>query len=318
MTIARKYQISLECTPYYHCVSRCVRRAFLCGADTFTGKCFEHRRAWIEKRILFLAKVFAIDVCAYAVMSNHYHLVVRLAPEKAREWDEAEVLKRWGQIFAVPPVVARFGGSLPFRNGVTDWTGLYRERLSSLSWFMRCINEPLARLSNQEDGCTGRFWEGRFKVQVLLDEKALLRCMTYVDLNPIRAKLANTPETSVHTSVCARIKGDGNALLGFQGQSTEPVLPCYWKDYLTLVEWTGREWHAGKRGRIDPDLPFIFERLDTNAEQWVREIKRINTWHGRALGSIEALQAYCEHLGQRWMRGLERHLSPNKPVATQQ
>lgn len=318
MTIARKYQISLECTPYYHCVSRCVRRAFLCGEDTVTGKCFEHRRAWIEKRILFLAKVFAIDVCAYAVMSNHYHLVVRLAPEMAREWDEAEVLERWGQVFAVSPVVARFGGSLPFRNGVTDWTSVYRERLSSLSWFMRCINEPLARFSNQEDGCTGRFWEGRFKVQALLDEKALLRCMTYVDLNPIRAKLANTPETSVHTSVCARIKGDGNALLGFQDQQTKPALPCYWKDYLTLVEWTGREWYAGKRGRIDPDLPFIFERLDTDAGQWVREIKRINTWHGRALGSIEALQAYCEHLGQRWMRGLERHLSPNKPVATQQ
>ncbi len=318
MTIARKYQISLECTPYYHCVSRCVRRAFLCGKDRYSGKSFEHRRQWIEKRILFLAEVFAIDVCAYAVMSNHYHLVIRLVPEEAREWDAVEVLSRWGQIFEIPPVVERFGGSLPFRDGVSDWTSLYRERLSSLSWFMRCINEPLARRSNLEDGCTGRFWEGRFKVQALLDEKALLRCMTYVDLNPIRAKLAKTPETSVHTSVCARIKGKGDALLGFEDQSAAPALPCNWKDYLTLVEWTGREWHEGKHGRIDPDLPFIFERLNTDQEEWLKDIKRINSWHGRALGSIEALQAYCEHLGQRWMRGLERHLNPNKPVATQQ
>ena len=119
MTIARRYQISLECTPYYHCVSRCVRRAFLCGEDTFTGKSFEHRRQWMEKQILFLAEVFGIDVCAYAVMSNHYHLVVRLASEKAREWDEAEVLGRWGQIFEIPPVVERFGGSLPFRDDVS-------------------------------------------------------------------------------------------------------------------------------------------------------------------------------------------------------
>ncbi len=119
MTIARKYQISLECTPYYHCVSRCVRRAFLCGKDSYSSKSFEHRRQWIEKRILFLAEVFAIDVCAYAVMSNHYHLVVRLAPEKAREWDEVDVLGRRGLIFEIPPVLERIGGSLPFRDDVS-------------------------------------------------------------------------------------------------------------------------------------------------------------------------------------------------------
>lgn len=290
----------------------------MCGKDVFSGKNFEHRRQWIEQRILFLAEVFAIDVCADAVMSNHYHLVVRLAPEKAREWNEAEVIGRWGQIFEIPPVVERFGGGLPCRDGTSDWTSVYRERLSSLSWFMRCINEPLARRSNREDGCTGRFWEGRFKVQALLDEKALLRCMTYVDLNPIRAKLANTPETSVHASVCSRLKGEADALLGFQDQSKEPVLPCYWKDYLELVVWTGREWHEGKRGRINPDLSSMFARLNTDEDEWLTDLKRIDSWHGRAMGSIEALQSYCEHLGQRWMRGLEHHLNPNQAVTTQQ
>ncbi|MCH8929815.1 MAG: transposase [Proteobacteria bacterium] len=316
MTIARKHQISLECTPYYHCVSRCVRRAFLCGKDRYTGKSFEHRRRWIEQRILFLAKVFAIDVCAYAVMSNHYHLVVRLAPAKAQDWDETEVLRRWGQVFAVPVVVAETNGQGPSHDGVTDWISVYRERLGSLSWFMRCINEPLARRSNREDDCSGRFWEGRFKVQALLDEAALLRCMAYVDLNPIRAKLATTPETSVHTSVHARIKGEGASLLGFEDQQARPALPCCWKDYLTLVEWTGREWSQGKRGRIDSDLPFILERLETDQETWLKDLRRMNSWHGRALGSLEALQAYCEHLGQRWMHGLQHHLIPARAAAT--
>jgi len=316
MTIARKHQISLECTPYYHCVSRCVRRAFLCGKDRYTGKSFEHRRGWLEQRILFLAKVFAIDVCAYAVMSNHYHLVVRLAPAKARDWDEAEVLARWGQVFEIPPAVTKANGQGRSLDGVTDWISVYRERLCSLSWFMRCLNEPLARRSNREDGCSGRFWEGRFKVQALLDKAALLRCMAYVDLNPIRAKLATTPETSMHTSVHARIKGKGGSLLGFEDQQARPALPCGWKDYLNLVEWTGREWCRGKRGRIDANLPLIFDRLDIDKKTWLKDLKRMNSWHGRALGSIEALQAYCEHLGQRWMHGLQHHINLTKAVAT--
>ena len=76
MAIARKCQISLVDTKYYHCISRCVRRAFLCGEDRFTGKSYEHRRGWVEGKLLELAKVFCIDVCAYAVMSNYTHLVL--------------------------------------------------------------------------------------------------------------------------------------------------------------------------------------------------------------------------------------------------
>ena len=92
MAKPRNQQIDLAHTPYYHCVSRCVRRAFLCGHDEQTGKSYDHRRGWIEQRLLFLGQVFAIDICAYAVMSNHCHVVLYVDQEKAKSWSMTEVL----------------------------------------------------------------------------------------------------------------------------------------------------------------------------------------------------------------------------------
>ena len=99
MTKARKTQISLDATPYYHCVSRCVRRAFLCGRDDFTGRDFEHRRQWIEDRLMLLAEVFAIDICAYAVMSNHVHTVLHINAAKAHNLTDLEVCERAGTVY---------------------------------------------------------------------------------------------------------------------------------------------------------------------------------------------------------------------------
>ena len=212
MTMPRSALVSLSDTPWYHVVSRCVRRAFLCGDDSVTGKNFNHRRGWIESRLLELAGVFAIDVAAFAVMSNHYHIVVRIDKDRAGKWTDEEVLKRWTQLFSGPLFVQRYLSEdraemdISQLSSVTSAAATYRERLHDLSWFMRVLNESLARMANAEDDCTRRFWEGRFKSQALLDEHALLAAMAYVDLNPIRAAMAETPEQSDHTSVQQRIR----------------------------------------------------------------------------------------------------------------
>ena len=211
MTRPRSTLVSVSDTPWYHVVSRCVRRAFLCGSDAHSGQSFEHRRGWIVERVKQLSGVFAIDVAAYAVMSNHYHLILRIDAERARSWTRDEVLRRWTQLFDGPLAVQRLlagkGDELDAAThlAIDEWAQKVRARLCDLSWFMRVLNETIARKANAEDDVTGRFWEGRFKSQALLDEQAILTAMVYVDLNPIRAQMAQTPEDSEHTSVAERI-----------------------------------------------------------------------------------------------------------------
>jgi len=295
MTLARSQQISLEHTPYYHCTSRCVRRAFLCGKDHYSGKNFDHRRQWLESRLELLSGVFAIDLLAYAVMSNHYHVVVRIDVDKSTAWSDEEVVKRWGLIYSLP------------EGGVSETRiAIWRSRLADLSWFMRCVNETLARRANREDDCSGRFWEGRFKSQALLDETALIRCMAYVDLNPVRAQIAATPEASDHTSIKARIEGRDHHLMPFASHGSEPgsTIPMHYRDYLTLVDWTGRAMQGNKRGHVAASEPLILQRLGFEAEDWIREMQHYGRWYYRAVGSLQALSRYCEHLGQCWLKGV--------------
>ena len=150
----RYRQVSIEDTPYYHCVSRCVRRAFLCGSDPLTGFNFEHRRQWIVDRIKLLCSVFAVDLCAYAIMSNHYHIVVRINSTCVDEWTDEEVAHRWMQIFSGPLLMHQYLANADLTRAelkcVADLFATWRERLANLSWFMRCINEPIARMANSE------------------------------------------------------------------------------------------------------------------------------------------------------------------------
>ena len=155
MTRPRSAQVSLDDTLYYHCIARCVRRAFLCGEDTYSGQNFDHRRDWLVERIKWQARLFAIDICAYAIMSNHYHLVVRVDREGASAWSDQEVIERWCKVFRGPLLIQSYlaGEELGRveRETVSDIVAVWRERLTNISWFMRCLNEFIARQANRED-----------------------------------------------------------------------------------------------------------------------------------------------------------------------
>ena len=320
MGYARKSQVSLQETPYYHCVARCVRRAWLWGYDEYAGKDYSHRKQWVIERLCELAMVFAIDVCAYAIMSNHYHLVVFVDVQRARQWTEEEVIRRWGHLFRIPTVVERYRKgettSDAERDAARTLIQKWRQRLMDVSWYMRCLNEHLARRANSEDDCKGRFWEGRFKSQALLDEAGLLTAMAYVDLNPIRAGIAATPEESEFTSIYDRIqamKRETNRarstlrLKRFQDQAPKGAgIPFHTDDYLALVDWTGRSVRHGKRGAIDESLPPILTRLNIDKDAWHEAMQPRGNVFGRAMGKLNHLHLHARALGQQWIKGLRQ------------
>jgi REP element-mobilizing transposase RayT len=278
----------------------------------------------VLERLAVLSRTFAIDVCAYAVMSNHYHLVVHVNRSAARRWSHDEVAARWGALFSVPPLVEswlRGAASEAEAEVAQQLLGCWRQRLHDISWFMRCLNEHLARRANAEDHCTGRFWEGRFKSQALLDEAGLLTAMAYVDLNPIRAGIAAAPENSEFTSIYDRIRvlnarhgampmrGENPtvSLLAFRTPGeTDGTIPYGLEDYLELVDWTGRAIRGDKRGSIHAGLPPLMQRLSIDAEAWQRAMRPRGNVFGRAIGPLSYLRLHAQTLGQSWVRGLRQ------------
>ena len=315
----RKLQISLEATPFYHCVSRCVRRAFLCGTDAVTGRSYEHRRHQIEHDLLRLASIFFIDVAAFAVMSNHYHVVLHVDSKEAKAVDAKDVVRRWHQLYKGRDVSRRYlnGETLePHElNQIDVLIDTWRSRLYNISWFMKVLNENIARLANKEDECTGHFWESRYKSQALLDEKAVLSAMTYVDLNPIRAAMAATPETSDHTSIKLRIdywKKKANqqlsdqydlqpkSLFPFAGNLRQPMprgLVFNLIDYLELVDWTGRIIREDKRGAISDAAPPILQRLDISTKHWIELTTKFEQRFKGIAGSAQSIKTLCAYFG---------------------
>ena len=318
----RSQQISLLDTPYYHICSRTVRKAFLCGVDKQTGISFEHRRTWIEKRIFQLAQIFSIDICAHAIMHNHLHLVLHVDTEKTKSWSTEDILKRWHQLFNGTLLTQKYIQHInnpnsptlnKFEMAIVESTAdIYKQRLIDISWFMRSLNEPIARQANREDNCTGHFWEGRFKSQALLDEGALLACMAYVDLNPVRAAIAPTPEASDFTSIQLRIKaaikgGQPSALISFIGNEKKGKskgINFSLEDYLILVDETGRIIRDDKRGAINDKTGNILTRLHISDGSWLKLTTEFETTFTGAAGTAEHLCEFTEHVGLKRTHGI--------------
>ena len=305
MPAPREMQIDLNATPYYHCMTRCVRRAFLCGHDPLSKQSFEHRRDWIIQLFKKATKTFAIDVCAYAIMSNHYHLVLRVNKAEIDALNDQQVIERWAEYFtgSVAATWIEQGIDQRLLQEKAMQIKDLRKRLCSISWFMRAVNEKVARRANEEDDVTGKFWEARFKSQALLDETALFACMAYVDLNPIRAKQAKTPETSDFTAIQERITCYNRAskkrhdnhqpreLVKLQktGQrQDESALSIDLESYFELVDTTGRMLRD-KKGHIPEHIQPILTRLNINPINWIHLIRGFEEHFQTFIGRIKSL-----------------------------
>lgn len=318
MTMARELLVDVQVTRYYHCISRCVRRAMLCGEG------FEHRKQWIENRLQTLAGCFAVSVCGFAVLDNHLHVLVRLDPHSADDWSDEEIVRRWMQ--AYPPRQLDRSNDKRVRSFIEheiqypERVATLKSRLLNLGWFMKALKEPLARLANREDDCKGTFWEGRYKSIAILDEEALLSTCVYIDLNPVAAGLAKVPETSRYTSIrqrVAHVRRQGKldqlkaaragSVAGSQvvGNIEQDHWLCPLDDrrrrdarregmlegfslgsYLLLVDYTSRLFRQGK-ARLGSGVAEIIDRLGSSAPQWGSRLNRLMS-RGRLNGSYFA------------------------------
>jgi len=326
MTIARRDIVIDSIEGVYHCISRCVRRAFLCGDDPYTGQNFDHRKGWVQWRLKKLAGIFCIDVGGYAVMSNHIHLILRNCPDKRKSLSNDEVARRWRRLFPKSFQGNHKARELEIKRLVNDPDRLavLRERLGSISWFMKCLNEPIARHANEEDGCKGHFWEGRFKSQALLDEAAVLACLAYVDLNPVRAGIANTPEESDFTGAHDHIEhhlaeahikillGKKKKAKSKRRREAESAVIREEKKHLRADDWLCplEDEAAFHRGGvhgllpITPDCKPILTRLNINCERWVSTVCDFGRLFHNAAGHADVMMMAARRAGRHWFQGL--------------
>lgn len=338
MTAPRSKIVNIENSRYYHCISRCVRQAMLCG------KGYEHRKKWLEDRVELLAGVFGMAVGGFAILDNHMHLLIRLEPERVPEWSDEEVIRRWIRAFPGgidPQDTKRIEKRIEEELQDHERVQTYRTRLADLGWFMKALKEPLSRMANKEDGCSGAFWDARYKSIAILDREALLATCAYIDLNVVAAGLASVPEQSEHTSIRQRVahilENGGaeklkaarqSASMGCKaiGDLEESHWLCPIQDrrslgatragmfegfsigsYLLVVDYTSRQVRPGKAS-VPAEVSEILDRLDSDADTWSARLKRLFEQR-RLKGSYFAtrrktLRKLAAKIGCRWLANL--------------
>lgn len=302
MTLPRAWIVDLETTPWYHCISSCVRQEMLFNRNGFD------RKAFIEERLEFLSRVFAISIGGHAIMENHIHLVLYIDKETAVAWDEEEVVRRWFTLHPIKnkkqEVVEPDEKMIKKLAADSEWVEKQRKKLMDLGHFHKCLKEPLSRAINSADGTRGTIFAERFKSKGILDLPALLQVLAYVDLNPVAAGIVKLPEESLYTSFRLRVQSllaqtrlsdlqkamtklliDPQLTVGIESQGW--LMPIedrrLYKDlrggiiegftlghYLLLVDMLGRKRRSGKAS-IPNDAKSIFERLQLSVDSWISQ-----------------------------------------------
>ncbi len=294
-----------------HVMNRTTRRCFLFGDDLLSGKNFDHRKVWVEDRLMLQSSLFGIDLLCYTVLSNHFHLVLRSRPDVVSTWDDTEVARRW--LTLCPVQKDEFGQAIePTESDLNTIRNddqllvQIRRRLSDISWWMRLFCQNIAQRANLEEQETGKFFQARFKATRLLDEMSILACAAYVDLNPIRAALAETLEGSQFTSIQKRLLDLKTSVSQSVEVSVQPfaagflapvnlneshdyVGPCAHQNghrcsdkgflrmttaaYVEMLDWTARQIRGDKRGATPVGLAPIFDRMGIHEDTWIQLVR---------------------------------------------
>jgi hypothetical protein len=322
----------------FHCWQRCVRRAYLLGKDPLTGKDHTHRREWFIERLRLLVSCYAIDVAFEAILSNHFHLVLRANPRLVKRMGDFEVARRYLRVYPgtrvldgnwIEPTDKQIEALVANKKKLA----FARKQLSNVSSFMAALSEYIARRANHEDGCDGRFFSGRFSCREVTHEGGLLVTGLYTDLNLIRAGEALTPESSVYTSAWFRIQarqaaGQGESAAGLpidswlapltleadhlgdvpctsgQRASDKGLLSLTGDQYLQMLDWSGRQLREGKRGAIPSHLAPILERLGIEGDELLDMLTDLPRLFRRIVGRSEEIIERAHEVGRRWLHGV--------------
>ena len=276
--LARSEVFKADEVGVYHAFNRTCRRSWLHGVDPLTGVDHSHRRDWFQERMQFLSQYLCLEILAFAIMSNHWHCVIRNRPDLVQKLTDRQVAIRWLSL------LSRRGGRKKQGDEIAEseieailsqpeFVAELRQRLSSISCFVGLMCQTVARRCNIEDECTGRFFEERFKLNKLEDEADVLACMAYVDLNPIRSGMVDSLDAAdANVSIAERLRGlDG-----------EPVDTSSWLAPLELAS------------EVDGQPAVVFNNL--SAEEIERRRQDLTEQMGCVPMSLEAYQRLLWHL----------------------
>jgi hypothetical protein len=313
MTLPRCKAVQTSITRWYHCISRCAQGLRLLEAPD--GNSPNPYMLWHDQRLKTLTSIFAIGVAGHAVLDSHLHHLVRIDPHIAKDWQAEEVARRWFLIYPPRDTKRKLLTGAALRKRIKEvardaaWIAKMRRRLYSVSWFMKCLKEPLSRMINQDRNSFGTIFAGRFKSIAILDQASLTAVCVYIDLNPFAAGIGELPETFPHTSLYQRIEharklGRIADLAAARQGSIQGSKICSGMEdalwlvpvedrrkldcpregmfeglslgsYLLLLDYTSRLMRTGKAS-VPAGVADIFDRLQVSPETWAAQMQGLS------------------------------------------